>query len=72
WIDIKEPETTKTKRAKPQLPKDKETLLENIKIINEAPQMPITEYNMINSTLKWLHEKYDYNRISAYLLELLD
>ncbi|CAG8794558.1 14720_t:CDS:2, partial [Gigaspora margarita] len=64
--------TAKTKRAKPQLPKDKETLLENIKMIDEAPQIPITEYSIINSTLEWLHKKYEYNRIPAYLLELLN
>ncbi|CAG8762854.1 30726_t:CDS:2 [Gigaspora margarita] len=70
WIDIKELEATKTKGAKPQLPKDKKTLLENIKIIDEALQIPITKYNMINSILEWLREKYEYDRIPAYLLEL--
>ncbi|CAG8643564.1 8750_t:CDS:2 [Gigaspora margarita] len=52
FSNIKEPEATKTKRAKLQLPKDKETLPEDIKIIDEAPQIPIAKYNIINSTLE--------------------
>ncbi|CAG8476541.1 32108_t:CDS:2 [Gigaspora margarita] len=67
---IKKLEVTKTKRVKTQLPKDKETLLENIKMIDVVLQIPITEYNLINSTLEWLREKYKNDRIPAYLLEL--
>ncbi|CAG8833801.1 20430_t:CDS:2, partial [Gigaspora margarita] len=70
--NIKEPEAAKNKEAKPQLPKDKKTLQKNIKMIDEASQIPITEYNIINSTLEWLRKKYEYDRIPAYLLELPD
>ncbi|CAG8759036.1 46078_t:CDS:2, partial [Gigaspora margarita] len=71
-IDIKEMALTNIKGVKPQLPNDKDTLLESIKMIEKAPQIPITEYNRINTTLEWLYEKYEYDKISAYLLELPD
>ncbi|CAG8687601.1 36406_t:CDS:2 [Gigaspora margarita] len=43
-IDIKEPEGINMGKRKPQLPKDKDTLLENIKTTKDALQIPITKY----------------------------
>ncbi|CAG8637595.1 2141_t:CDS:2 [Gigaspora margarita] len=63
---------TVEKKGKPQLPKDKNSLLENIKATKDAMQIPITEYSKINNTFKWLREKYKYNKIPPYILELPD
>ncbi|CAG8714642.1 23164_t:CDS:2 [Gigaspora margarita] len=71
WIDIKEPGDINTGKNS-QIPKNKGTLLENIKTTEDAPQIPITKYSKINNTLEWLQEKYEYDKIPAYILELLD
>ncbi|CAG8763509.1 16806_t:CDS:2 [Gigaspora margarita] len=44
------------------------------KIMNHqgCPQIPITEYSKLNNILEWFREKYEYERISPYILELLD